>query len=58
MHVIYESVQAHIELHPELKNMKFYIDRFHSTNHSRLVILLIMFEVLKLSFIIIFFLDM
>ena len=32
-----ESVKAHIDCHPTLSNMRFYIDRFHLKNHSRKV---------------------
>ena len=32
-----ESVKAHIDSHKSLKDMKFYIDRFHLKNHKRKV---------------------
>lgn len=32
-----ESVQAHFNTHECLKDMKFYIDRFHQKNHKRQV---------------------
>ena len=34
---LHESVKAHIDSHESLKNMKFYIDRFHLKNHKRKV---------------------
>jgi len=33
-----ESVKAHISSHMPLKDMKFYIDRFHLKNHKRKVL--------------------
>jgi len=33
-----ESVHAHLELYSILKDVKFYIDRFHLKNHIRKVI--------------------
>jgi len=34
---LHESVKAHVDEHHILKDMNFYIDRFHLKNHKRKV---------------------